>query len=142
AAKISQLSLGTTTAPSQKLYRAAEDENQNFRIEGLPFGTRGGIKFMHNFPADGEYTFKTFAITLGNMGNDRPFGEVRGEKLQVLVDGQLVKVFDWDKELGVDRSFFEQRDDDEVVGENLPTLDVTLPMTAGEHEIAVTFVAT
>lgn len=142
AAKISQLALGTTTAPSQKLYRAAEDENQNFRIEGLPFGTRGGIKFMHNFPADGEYTFKTFAITLGNMGNDRPFGEVRGEKLQVLVDGQLVKVFDWDKELGVDRSFFEQRDDDEVVGENLPTLDVTLPMTAGEHEIAVTFVAT
>jgi hypothetical protein len=142
SSKISQLALGTTAAPSQKLYRAAEDENQNFRIEGLPFGTRGGIKFTHNFPVDGEYTFKTFAITLGNMGSDRPFGEIRGEKLQVLVDGELVKVFDWDRELGVTRGSFQQSDGEQEIGENLPTLDVTLPIPAGEHEIAVTFVAT
>jgi hypothetical protein len=141
SAKISKLALGTDNSPSQKLYRAAEDANQNYRIEGLPFGTRGGIKFTHNFPADGEYTFKTFAITLGNMGSDRPFGDIRGEKLQVLVDGELVKTFDWDSELGVVRSNFE-RNDDEEIGENLPTLDVTLPLAAGEHEIGITFVAT
>ncbi len=140
AAKISKLALGTDTTPSQKLYRTAEDANQNYRIEGLPFGTRGGISFVHNFPADGEYTFKTFAITLGNMGSDRPFGEIRGEKLQVLVDGELVKVFDWDQELGLNRNQFERSDDD--VGKSLPTLDVTLPVTAGEHEIGITFVAT
>jgi hypothetical protein len=142
SAKISQLALGTATAPSQTLYRVSEDANQNFRIEGLPFGTRGGIKFTHNFPVDGEYTFKTFAITLGNMGSDRPFGEIRGEKLQVLVDGELVKVFDWDKELGLSGDFERNDDESEVVGENLPTLDVTIPLTAGEHEIGVTFVAT
>jgi hypothetical protein len=140
--KITQLALGTATAPSQKLYRAAEDENQNFRIEGLPFGTRGGIKFTHNFPVDGEYTLKTFAITLGNMGSDRPFGEIRNEQLQVLVDGELVKTFDWDKVLGVTRGSFQQSDGEQVIGENLPTLDVTVPIPAGEHEIAVTFVAT
>jgi len=139
--KISQLALGTATTPSQKLYRVADDANQNFRIEGLPFGTRGGIKFSHNFPVDGEYTFKTFAITLGNMGSDRPFGDIRGEKLQVLVDGALVKVFDWDQELGVNRGFGDNSDDEEI-GENLPTLDVTLPLTAGAHEIGITFVAT
>lgn len=140
AGKISQLALGTATTPSQTLYRVAEDANQNFRIEGLPFGTRGGIKFTHNFPVDGEYTFKTFAITLGNMGNDRAFGDIPGEKLQVLVDGELVKVFDWDKELGLQNDFGER--DEENTGENLPTLDVTLPLTAGEHEIGITFVAT
>jgi hypothetical protein len=140
SAKISKLALGTDTAPSQKLYRTAEDANQNYRIEGLPFGTRGGIKFVHNFPADGQYTFKTFAITLGNMGSDRPFGEIRGEKLQVLVDGELVKVFDWDQELGLNRNQFERTEDD--VGKALPTLDVTLPISAGEHEIGITFVAT
>ena len=141
SAKISKVALGTDNTPSQKLYRAPEDANQNFRIDGLPFGTRGGLKFVHNFPVDGEYTFKTFAITLGNMGSDRPFGEIRGEKLQVLVDGELVKVFDWDKELGLVPNSLE-RNDDEVIGENLPTLDVTLPIKAGEHEIGITFVAT
>lgn len=143
SAKISQLALGTVNSPSQALYRVAEDANQNFRIEGLPFGTRGGIKFTHNFPVDGEYTFKTFAITLGNMGSDRAFGDIRGEKLQVLVDGELVKVFDWDAELGLNRQYGEPDAEGEAdTGENLPTLDVTLPLTAGAHEIGITFVAT
>jgi len=141
AGKISQLAMGSATAPTQTLYRVAEDENQNLRIEGLPFGTRGGIKFSHNFPVDGDYTFKTFAITLGNMGNDRPFGSVRGEKLQVLVDGELVKVFDWDKAFGIGSNVFFN-EDEEFTGENLPTLDVTLPVSAGAHEIGITFVAT
>jgi hypothetical protein len=141
ATTISNLAVGLSSGATQKLYRVPEDANQNFRIDGLPFGTRGGIKFTHEFPVDGEYTFKTFAITLGNMGNDRPFGEIRGEKLEVLVDGQLVKVFDWDKELGVDRSSFEPSDGEQT-GETLPTLDVTLPITAGEHEIGITFIAT
>lgn len=87
AVKISEMAVGISSGATQKLYRVPEDANQNFRIEGLPFGTRGGIKFTHNFPVDGEYTFKTFAITLGNMGSDRPFGDIRGEKLEVLVDG-------------------------------------------------------
>jgi len=143
SAKISQLALGTASSPSQVLFRVAEDANQNYRIEGLPFGTRGGIKFTHNFPVDGEYTFKTFAVTLGNMGNDRAFGDISGEKLQVLVDGELVKVFDWDAELGLNRQFgAPDPEGEEDSGENLPTLDVTLPLTAGNHEIAVTFVAT
>ncbi|MES2625445.1 MAG: DUF1592 domain-containing protein [Pseudomonadota bacterium] len=142
SAKISQLALGTATTPSQTLYRVAEDANQNFRIEGLPFGTRGGIKFSHNFPVDGEYTFKTFAITLGNMGSDRAFGDIRGEKLQVLVDGVQVKVFDWDQELGLANQEGGNVDGEEATGVNLPTLDVTLPLTAGAHEIGITFLAT
>lgn len=143
AAKISQLAVGQSSGPTQTLYRVAEDANQNFRIEGLPFGTRGGIKFSHNFPVDGEYNLKTFAITLGNMGNDRPFGNIRGEKLQVLIDGELVHVFDWDQELGVGRNFFERTDDEGAdTGQTLPTLDVLVPITAGAHEVAITFVAT
>jgi hypothetical protein len=141
ATTISNLAVGLSSGATQKLYRVPEDANQNFRIDGLPFGTRGGLKFTHEFPVDGDYVFKTFAITLGNMGSDRPFGEIRGEKLEVLVDGELVKVFDWDKELGVDRSSFEQSDGEQT-GVTLPTLDVTLPIAAGEHEIAITFVAT
>ena len=31
------------------------------------------------------------------MGDFRPFGEVRGEKLEMLVDGVRVRLVDWDK---------------------------------------------
>lgn len=140
ATQISALAVGYSSGVKQTLYRVAEDANQNFRIDGLPFGTRGGIKFSHNFAVDGDYLFKTFAITLGNMGSDRPFGEIRGEQLEVLVDGELVKTFDWDSELGVTRNSFEQTNEEEI-GVNLPTLDVTVPVRAGVHEIAVTFIA-
>lgn len=131
AMKLSRRALGVAHEPGQTLYRAAEDANQNYHIEGLPFGTRGGLKFTHHFPVDGSYNFRIYAITLGNMGSDRPFGTVQGEKLQVLVDGELVKVFDWDE------AFAEATD-----GTDRPTLDLSIPIPAGSHEIGVTFVAT
>ena len=80
--------MGTATAPAQVTYRVAEDTTQNYHVAGLPFGTRGGLKIDHTFPADGDYTFKVFAVNLGNMGNFRPFGEIRGEQLLFFVDGQ------------------------------------------------------
>ncbi len=88
------------------------------------------------FPANGSYTFKVFAVTLGNMGNFRPFGEVRGEQLLVYVDGRRISQIDWDKALGVTRSIEE-----DATGE-LRTIDVTVPMTAGPHRLGVTFLAT
>ena len=52
-------------------------------------------------------------------------------------------VFDWDTELGLNRNFCERDpNDDAEIGEALPTLDVTLPITAGEHTIGITFQAT
>ena len=35
---------------------------QQHRLEGMPFGTRGGFIVEHNFPADGEYE-----LTIGDM---------------------------------------------------------------------------
>ena len=134
AGKISRLAVGVETTPSQTLYRLPEDVNQNYHVEGLPFGTRGGTLIEHIFPADGDYTIRIFAITLGNMGNFRPFGEVRGEQLEVLLDGERVALFDWDTEFNVDR----------FTGGSgqLQSIEVTVPMTAGTHSVGVTFLAT
>ena len=134
AGKISRLAVGSETTPSQTLYRLPEDLNQNYHIEGLPFGTRGGTLIEHVFPADGVYTIRTFAVTLGNMGNFRPFGEVRGEQLEVLLDGERVALFDWDTEFNVDR----------FIGGTgqLQSIAVTVPVTAGPHLVGVTFLAT
>lgn len=136
ASRISSTALGTATAPTQANYRVADDTTQNYHVEGLPFGTRGGLLAEHTFPADGNYTFKVFAVTLGNMGNFRPFGEVRGEQLLVYVDGRPLSRIDWDKALSVNRGY-----DEEGSGQ-LKTIDVTVPLKAGPHKIGVTFLAT
>jgi Protein of unknown function (DUF1592)/Protein of unknown function (DUF1588)/Protein of unknown function (DUF1587)/Protein of unknown function (DUF1585)/Protein of unknown function (DUF1595)/Planctomycete cytochrome C len=134
AGKISRTALGDIDTPVQATYRVATDTTQNYHVEGLPFGTRGGLVVSHYFPVDGEYDLKVFSVNLGNMGNFRPFGEVRGEQLQVIVDDEPVAQFDWDKEFGIDRGF--------GFSGQLKTVDAKLPVKAGPHEIGVTFLAT
>src|SRR5687767_9152624 len=136
AARISRVAVGTAAPPTQVTFRVAEDTTQNYHVEGLPFGTRGGLEIDHTFPSDGKYTVKVFSVNLGNMGNFRPFGEIRGEQLLVYVDGERVSQVDWDQALGVNRRY-----DDEGAGQ-LRTIDVTLPMKAGPHRVGITFLAT
>ncbi|MGH6737601.1 MAG: DUF1587 domain-containing protein, partial [Bradyrhizobium sp.] len=141
AATLSRLAVGTATAPSQVSYRVPVDTTQNYHVEGLPLGTRGGLKIDNTFPADGTYTFKVIPVTLGNMGSDRPFGEIRGEKLLVYVDDKRVAAVDWDKALGVGKRFVADADATDATGE-IKTIDVTVPVTAGLHHVGVTFLAT
>ena len=138
AARVSRVAMGTATAPAQVTYRVAEDTTQNYHVAGLPFGTRGGLEIEHTFPADGEYTLKVFSVNLGNMGNFRPFGEVRGEQLLFFIDGRKVAQVDWDKALKVDRRLEE----DFFGNGQLMTIDVKQPIKAGLHHIGVTFLAT
>lgn len=136
ASKVARVAVGTATAPTQVMYRVAEDTTQNYHVDGLPFGTRGGLAINHTFPSDGTYTFKVFSVNLGNMGNFRPFGEIRGEQLLVYLDDRRIAQVDWDKALHV-----TSRYDEEGSGQ-LHTIDVTVPVTAGEHHVAVTFLQT
>src|SRR5580698_1309050 len=100
AGKISRLAIGDVTAPSQTPYHVPEDTSQDYHIEGMPFGTRGGMIVHHEFPADGEYAIKITPISKGNMGDTSPFGEIRGEKLEFLLDGERLKLFNWDTDRG------------------------------------------
>jgi len=54
AQKISRLAIGEPATPSLTVYRTPEDTSQDYHIEGLPFGTRGGMLIPHVFPSDGE----------------------------------------------------------------------------------------
>jgi hypothetical protein len=59
------------------------DDDQPDRVDGLPLGTRGGLKFRHDFPADGEYRF-----TIPNLGLDVYTRAVETRHtLIILVDG-------------------------------------------------------
>ena len=131
AGKISRLAIGAANDPIQVVYRLPEDNTQNYHVEGLPFGTRGGMLVRHEFPADGEYAIKVAAVNRGLMGGAQAFGEVKGEKLEVLFDGERLGIFDWDKEVAADP------------GSGQPgTVDLRFQAKAGRHAIGVAFLAT
>ena len=125
AGKISRLAIGDVSAPTQAVFEVPADTAQNYHIEGLPFGTRGGILIKYQFPADGEYTFKVKGVT-GYF--QAVLGGVKGEQLEVTVDGERVRLFDWDKEIS------------NTTGNGRATQRI--PVKAGLHTVGVTFLAT
>jgi hypothetical protein len=96
AGKISRLAIGDVSAPSQVVFDVPPDTAQNYHVEGLPFGTRGGMLIPYQFPADGDYSFKVKGVT-GYF--QAVLGGVKGEQLEVTIYGERVKLFDWDKEI-------------------------------------------
>lgn len=87
AAEIGRLAIGDPEAPPvQATYTNSSYLSQVERVEGAPFGTRGGISVVHNFPADGHYVLRmTFAKTAGSDGFT---GQImRFEALDVSING-------------------------------------------------------
>jgi cytochrome c551/c552 len=126
AAKITRLALGHETAPARKVYHVREDYSQEEHIEGLPFGTRGGMLVRHYFPADGEYTISWDPVrtTVGGLYG----GDSEDEQAEVLIDGARVKVF----RIGKDVPLASLHDKNAV----------RVPVKAGERTVGVTFLAT
>ena len=61
--KIARLAIGESAATQQKVFDVPPDTAQNYHIEGLPFGTRGGILIPYQFPTDDEYSFNAKGVT-------------------------------------------------------------------------------
>lgn len=129
AGKISRRAIGSVSTPTQLIYRAPVDGSQDYHLPGLPFGTRGGLLVEHPFPVTAEYEVRIVPITLGNMGNTRPFGEIEGEQLVVFLDGEEIEQIDWD-------SAFSR----EFAG-SVPTISLRIPVDAGLRSLGVTFLA-
>ncbi|HEV3331031.1 MAG TPA: DUF1592 domain-containing protein [Bryobacteraceae bacterium] len=125
AGKIARLAVGHETAPSQKKYIAPQDYSQEGHVEGLPFGTRGGMLVNHYFAADGEYVISWFPVR-GNTGE--LYGSEKSyEQLEVTIDGARVKLFEIGKiPNGTDNDKNEVR----------------VPVKAGSHKVGLAFLAT
>jgi hypothetical protein len=87
ASRIARMTVGYWKSPTLANYIAPGDTSQNQHIDGLPFGTRGGMLVRHNFPADGEYKF-----SIQNFGIGR---YIPGEQIEFVIDGERVKLFDY-----------------------------------------------
>src|SRR5262245_43401676 len=144
AQKISRLAIGEPATPSLKVYRTPEDTSQDYHIEGLPFGTRGGMLVKHVFPSDGEYQLTITPIFGDNM-SPTGFGSVPCEKLEVLLDSERIALLDWQgggrtpaANCG-GRTVAEVRSGQSGVDLGRAGMKVRLTTKAGLHTLGVTF---
>jgi hypothetical protein len=122
AGKIGRVAVGDPgMQPVVETYAVSTSFSQDNYVEGTPFGTRGGVAFNHNFPADGEYVF---IVSLVFTANTNLFGNSsKGEKVEVAINGEQVALFDVDPMMQVD--------------ELLETPPIKIPM--GPQSISVSF---
>lgn len=84
ARKVANLAVGSP-APRMSDVKYAIAANQN-SDDLLPPGTRGGVRFKHNFPADGEYRINIVDLSVGLYTNT-----VENEStLVIMIDGRIV----------------------------------------------------
>ena len=76
-------------------YRVPKVVNQMRHVEGAPLGTRGGTAVVHNFPADGEYTFRPtlYYDYLASCSAATCRETLQGQEIEVSVDGARVALF-------------------------------------------------
>jgi uncharacterized protein DUF1592/uncharacterized protein DUF1588/uncharacterized protein DUF1585/uncharacterized protein DUF1587/uncharacterized protein DUF1595 len=133
---ISEMAVGLpNTKRDSRVYYAEPGINQNYHVAGMPLGTRGGMLVEHFFPADGDYEFD-----LGGMARARYVeGLDYQHRLILVIDGK--KVFE--DEIGgpEDVEAVDLRQAAAVAEINGRFENIRVPMTAGPHTIAATFVA-
>jgi len=150
AQKISRLAVGEAEDPTLVVYRTREDTSQDYHVEGLPFGTRGGLLVEHLFPSDGEYTITATPIFGDNM-TPIGFGSVPCEQLEFLLDSERLALVDWNGggrapatecRGRVQAAVRTGQDGPEAFfGKGAP-MRVRTRVTAGRHMVGVTFLAT
>src|SRR5882757_746863 len=99
AGKIGRQAIGDRNAAAlSTTYDLPRVVSQVRHVDGAPLGTRGGISVVHNFPADGLYSFKlTFYYSL-----DGPlFGALQDktQQIEVSVNGVRVALFPIDPKI-------------------------------------------
>jgi mono/diheme cytochrome c family protein len=136
--RVAAMAVGNTAvAPRGTEYRPRLDLSQSDWVEGLPFGTRGGLVVEHYFPTDAEYEIRpelwraTGSTIRGVEGFKTPFD------LQILVDDVVVHSAEFGGEQDDSLSNGDIGSAVTQVGERLP---VRVRVGAGLHRVGVTFV--
>jgi hypothetical protein len=106
---------------------------QQHRLEGMPFGTRGGFIVEHNFPADGEYE-----LTIGDMALAREVPRMEFENTVIaLLDGK--EFYRTNIGGAADHKAIDQRLDPAVEEINGRLRKIRFKAPAGQHKLAITF---
>ena len=128
AQKISALAIGSTqTSLQSDIIRVPPDATQEGHVEGLPVGTRGGVVFPYTFVQNGEYDLQIY-LARGYSGDVDGLKDPQPHEIKVLLDRTPIGEFTVQK---------PENGDDSLIDKNLK---IRVPVTAGPHQVGVTFV--
>jgi Protein of unknown function (DUF1592)/Protein of unknown function (DUF1588)/Protein of unknown function (DUF1587)/Protein of unknown function (DUF1585)/Protein of unknown function (DUF1595) len=134
ARTVAGLAVGNAHAAQAIVTYRAPPHDQSFHVEGLPLGTRGGMAVVHNFPADGTYTFNL------NVGTGLGYiGDLAQEHTAVfLIDGKQVL----ERTIGGPSDFkdADQKQQEATKEFAARFRGIKLPLTAGPHLLQLAFV--
>lgn len=126
AQKISRTAVGGAPSSLQSdTFNVPADLTQEDQLPGMPIGTRGGVSIPYTFARDGEYDIQ-IVLDRNLEGVVVGLREPRPHQLLVLIDRAPVKTF------LVQKSADDTRADKD--------LRARIPVSAGPHNIAITFV--
>jgi hypothetical protein len=103
-------------------------------VAGAPYGTRGGVSVVHNFPADGDYVFRfsfvheTTGTAMGNGASALNTTSDRPEQVEVSIDGARVALMPVDRWMQVSNPS----------GVEMRTEPIAVP--AGPHRVTAAFI--
>jgi mono/diheme cytochrome c family protein len=131
---ISRVAVGDPAiSPDMTVYRVKPDLSQDDHLEGLPLGTHGGIKIVHNFPLDGEYEIR---VRLWRPTTDIIRGIENRQQLEISVDGERLKVATF----GGKEDFTAAVKNEEASANDIDArLTIRLPIKAGPRTVVATF---
>jgi Protein of unknown function (DUF1592)/Protein of unknown function (DUF1588)/Protein of unknown function (DUF1585)/Protein of unknown function (DUF1587)/Protein of unknown function (DUF1595) len=134
ASAVAHLAVGEPKPKVATAFFPTPGADQEGYVAGMPLGTRGGMKAMHTFPADGEYR-----LTITNLGAGLyPRSLETRHTLVVLIDRheQWRGAIGGEEDLALmDRGGAPAREQIMKRFANIP-----LQLTAGTHGISVTFI--
>ncbi len=94
AGRISREAVGDPGALAlTSTYSISRVTSQTRHVEGTPFGTRGGLSVLHDFPADGEYVFKV-GFYYSPTGPLFGLNQGKGQQIEIAVNGERVALLD------------------------------------------------
>ncbi len=132
ARQIAKLAVGSPNPRvSDVKYTIAANSNPD---EPLPLGTRGGIRFKHNFPADGEYR-----INVNDLGQGLYTNTAENETtLVIMIDGKIM----FRKSVGgpADLAIEERRGADGRAAVMTRFAKIPVQVQAGVRDVIVAFI--
>jgi len=126
ADKISRLAIGRPIdVLAVETVKRKPDVTQEWHVDGLPIGTRGGMVFQHTFQLDAEYEIR---IRLARDRDEQIEGLRVPHQVELLLDRERIRLFEVvpPRHIG-DHSSIDKH------------LKIRLPVKAGPHEVGVTF---
>jgi Protein of unknown function (DUF1592)/Protein of unknown function (DUF1588)/Protein of unknown function (DUF1585)/Protein of unknown function (DUF1587)/Protein of unknown function (DUF1595) len=134
ADRISALALADPdTAPAAETYHARQDLSQDQHIEGLPFGTVGGMAVEHTFPLDAEYEFR-LSMFRNNLEIMR--GIERPHQVELSIDGERIFL----REVGGADDLAKMRNPTNGSDAIDARFRIRAPVKAGGHKVVATFI--